>query len=79
MSDGWIPGVPQQALVMAVSIPLMYLVYPIFERFFGFLIELTKLLLWLVWRVVQVAWKRSATTEGGESVERPTGRGTSPD
>lgn len=69
MGNEWIPGIPQQVLVLAVSIPLMLLLVPVFERLFGFVIELVNLVLRLCWRLVQIAWQRSATHKRHDGVE----------
>lgn len=70
MGAEWIPGIPQQALVMACAVPLIFLVAPYFERLTGFVIELVSLLLQILWRIVAVAWKRSAPEQSHERVRR---------
>jgi len=73
MSNEWIPGIPQQALVMACAMPLIFLAAPYVERVMNFFIEIASLLLQILWRIVTVAWKRSAPEHRHEGVNPSDG------
>lgn len=62
-------GAMNIVLVQAIAVPLIFLVVPFFSRLTGFLIEVVRLVWQLSFRIVVVAWQRSATHDGQERVD----------